>query len=213
MANDRQEQMRRLYASHGDNAGVYMKSLEAMDTILKEADRDVPKLPEKLFKGVLLPALTYKGDDEKEQGKGVDYWLRIAGNSYRPIDVVDDKDQNKVLFRVPPLNRRVGTEILRRRRHQSVFQILTDAENRSKITPQQGARHIQENLINQVQHVPLALEDIKAWNDILLRYNYSPLVDPSLLTQVKSGVKNEDSGSDGNTASGDSLFDEEYQEL
>lgn len=88
----------------------YQKSLDkglrsfqaAADEINLMSAKRIRKVPEHYFKANLLPlvrAWIVKDDNNPPE---IGFWLNVADGLNNHIEIVDDKDQEKVLFLVPP---------------------------------------------------------------------------------------------------------------
>lgn len=173
------------------------RSLDGMDQLARATEQDVAVITEAQFVKQLLPVLARRGGDQD-----LSVWQDIAGHAMRPIEVVDNQSR-EVLFRVPPLLRPLKMEFTGRGRN-STYEILRTAEHKSKVVPSLGDEHIRSNLTSSVNREPADIDNIVAWNEILIRYGYEPLVNTPT-SQEKEEVKEQVDLAEG--------FSGEYDEL
>lgn len=131
---------------------------------------DAAQLPEPVFVEHILPILTNRSGNQN-----FIKWQLIAGHVMRPIDVFDPAT-GQVLFRVPPILRTVSDAITKKGIRMSIPEIVSIAEKKSAIIPALGDKYIQTHLTNRIEKVPVYVDDVIAWNAILLRYNKEPIL-------------------------------------
>lgn len=144
----------------------YPEEIEAMDMIINSAKEDIPNVPEDIFVEHILPQLA-----RRDGNVDLSFWSAIAGNVYRPINVVKD---GTVLFTVPPPLRQYGsfTNLSVR---ESVPERLEMARLKTQVHPQLGETYYDQEF-SKLAHVPPPnRDDVAAWDKILIRYGYPPL--------------------------------------
>lgn len=137
------------------------KVTEAMQELRQMLEEDVPRIPESVFVNRLLPILT-----NTQEKQDLTVWLELAGNFQRPIDVVKGPE---VLFRVPPLFRRLAAPRVQNSRN-SVFEMVATAKQKSDQIPQLGERYLANRLADKVPKATFEKTDLDQWNAILARY-------------------------------------------
>lgn len=176
-------------------ADAFRDSLRGMDALAELMKNDVPKLPESLFVSKLLPILT-----NTEGHQDITVWHEIAGTTLRPIDVVDDRTK-EVLFRVPAMARQIEAKVTGRGKH-SAFHVLTVAKQKHEVLPALGDQHIRSTLVQAVTESPPEMDQVRQWNDILVRYGHPPVLDVPKTPEKESAVEESDT-----------LFSGDYDEL
>ena len=144
-------------------------ALEGMALLQKVTEDDVARIPEDLFREYLMPVLANRSGNQS-----LVRWQQLAGHVMRGIEVCDTQT-GEPLFRVPPILRSINEEFTGKG-SRSAYEIIRTAENKRRIVPSLGDRHIQTHLVDQVRHVRIDSESVKAWNEILKRYGYPPLL-------------------------------------
>lgn len=160
----------------------YPEETEAMDSLIKAAKEDVPNVPEDIFKEHILPQLT-----RRDGNVDLTFWLEIAGNAYRPLNVVSDSGE--FLFQVPSLIRQYDpfTNLSPR---ESVPERLEVARLKTQVHPQLGEVYYDQEFGKLAQVPPPTPKDVSAWDAILVRYGYPPLTtSPEEIVQVQEKEK------------------------
>lgn len=138
------------------------KEREALDQIAQFAD-EVPRIEESLFVARYLPILA-----SRTPNTDLTPWLQVVGNPYRSCDVFKD---GQVLFRVPPIFRRIPTK-LHRSGMESVLEIVETSKLHAAQHPRVGQHYLEQHLKSSIDSVDPEDEPMKQWNDILARYGY-----------------------------------------
>lgn len=151
----------------------------AHDTLAEIGEQDVATVPERNFVAVFLPI--FAGEPPTPyKAKLFPHWVNIAGNPYRPVDVVDTK--GKVLFRVPPLFDRMAigpSTQMKRGQHSSISHVVASAGQFAAMSPAMGEQYLSKELTKRalLMKVPQSvLQDLETWNAIFARYGRPPLV-------------------------------------
>lgn len=160
------------------------ETLEAMQNIIDHNRNDVARLPEALFVNHILPVLT---DHSGEADLTV--WLDVAGNGFRPIDVYNPGN-GEVLFRVPALYVDQPIPTGAHNKNQ-ISRIVEEANRRSIQHPAIGQTFLKMHLANQPVERRVDLKNVRAWNAILKRYGYSPVVELPDETVTNSGPQSQ----------------------
>lgn len=143
--------------------GIMESSLSGMDTLIQGAREDAASISESVFKRKILPVLT------NWQGKqNLYHWHDIAGHALRPIDVYDDNTR-EFLFRVPPILRTFSA-VKKRENTPSTFEVMKQAEQKRRVIPAAGDKHLTEQMAQSTVLVKKSGDDIQQWNNILKRY-------------------------------------------
>ena len=139
------------------------KVLQAFDTILSDAEKDVARLSEPDFRTHLLPVLA-----SEHENTSFEIWLEIAGEYRRPIDVFDPKT-GEVLFRVPAL---VGDVIMVENEspENSAFEVAMNASRKAQVVPKAGNEYLRREMSRFLQPTGNPTEAQRIWNDIFARY-------------------------------------------
>jgi hypothetical protein len=142
------------------------------------AAEDIPTIQERIFVQVFLPI--FAGDEVNQyKAKIYPHWINVAGNPYRPVNVVDT--QGKVLFTVPALlDRRAISPSTQTERGttSSISHVVASASQYSAMSPIAGANYLSKELTRRalIMKVPTqVLTDLKTWNEIFVRYGRPPL--------------------------------------
>lgn len=144
-------------------------TLAAMQQLIEDGRNDVARLPENLFVQNLLPVLT-----DRSGKVDIGVWLDIAGNGFRPIDVI--APNGEVMFRVPPLMTPIPTQVKRDSRHS--LALLVEETNRRRLQhPAIGETFLRAQLAQRGVEQVLPIEQIRQWNTILVRYGHPPVID------------------------------------
>lgn len=145
------------------------KSLDGMSFLDQLTQESAAQIPEPIFVEHILPVLA-----NREGNQSLAKWQQVAGHAMRAIEVTDAKT-NEVLFRVPPLLRSINEEFTGKGA-RSAFEIIRTAEQKRRVMPAMGDAHLRANLTNRVRHIPAPVKDVVAWNEILKRYGYDPIL-------------------------------------
>ena len=157
-------------AINPENQIFVKKALQAIDVLEQITVEDAARVPEPIFKEHILPMLV-----DRRKAHDLTFWQQIAGNVFRPLDIVDPKN-NSVLFRCPSVLRMINVRITKGGR-DSVYEIVKTSDQKSKIIPALGDKHINEALTHRFYHHPVNIDDILNWNKILTHYGYPPFID------------------------------------
>lgn len=178
------------------NDGLRMndREREALETISQLAVEDVPRVQESLFVARYLPILA-----STTPNTDLTPWLEVVGNPYRSADVMNG---DRVLFRVPPLFRRMPTKIHHSGR-ESVSEIVETSKLHAAQHPRAGEIFLDKHLSSNITSMGLAHDDLKDWDAVLVRYGY-----PSMFGGSKSDVANP-----GAQPEAKDIFDDGFEEL
>lgn len=143
------------------------EQMEAMKQILAFNDLNIPRIPEQMFVEHLLPVLT--NASEKQD---LSWWMKIAGSLQTPLDIVDTQD--RVLFRVPPLQRRTHLPMDDIPR-QTIFEAVHTAKLKNDYIPGHGDRYLTNVLTGRLTMTEFSAQDLADWNAIRVRYGYPPV--------------------------------------
>ncbi len=159
--------------------GQLNQQMELTQSALADiAEKDVNRIPERNFVHVFLPV--FAGDEVNPYGAQLyPHWVNVAGNPYRPVDVVGPKGE--VLFRVPPLldRRRVATSTQNGHGpRSSISHMVASANQYAAMSPAMSEQYLsreftQRAILMKVPHN--VLEDLEAWNAIFVRYGRPPI--------------------------------------
>lgn len=147
---------------------VLERSEEAMDVLDSLTKNNNAVITESIFKDKLLPTLVNRSGTQR-----LDAWQDIAGHTMRAIDVIDNQT-GELLFTVPAILRSYEGPTLDLN-GASVSEIITVANQKYKVIPNLGTRHIDEYLTKRVKEIPANLQDVMTWSNILVRYGHEPL--------------------------------------
>lgn len=182
--------------------GQLTAKLEMVREQLEETGAaDVATLQERIFVHVFLPV--FAGDEVNQyKAKIYPHWINVAGNPYRPVDVVDLR--GNVLFRVPPLldrtRLRTSTQAGERAPRSSMSHVVASANQYAAMSPVLGERYLNKQFTERalLMKVPANVaHDIEIWNEIFKRYGRPPLVElkeSGAGPTDKSGQKPADNG-------------------
>jgi hypothetical protein len=156
-------------------------ALESMEFLQEITNDDLARVPEDIFVDYLLPVLTNRTGNQS-----LARWQQVAGHVMRGIEVCDTQS-GEPLFRVPALLRSINGDFTGTG-SRSVYEIIRTAENKRRMIPALGDRHIQKHLVENVRHAAPNAKEVIAWNEILKRYGYPPILSidttpPSLETE------------------------------
>lgn len=148
--------------------GQVSAGFEAMDFLDALTENSNAMIPEPTFKEHLLPVLV-------KRGVGVDLskWQEYAGHVMRAINVYEPKT-GEVLFTVPPLLKSYEGESFNLE-GESIREILITARLHHDNLPNMGLRYLDAKLTQRLNKNTPNSNDVKAWNDILIRYGYEPI--------------------------------------
>lgn len=164
------------------------ETLQAMQNIIEHSRNDVARLPEHLFVNHILPVLT-----DRSGHADLTVWLDVAGNGFRPIDVYSPGN-GEVLFRVPALYVDQPLPTGAHNRSQ-VSRIVEEANRRAVQHPAIGQTFLKIHLGNQPVERHVDIEHVRAWNNILKRYGYQPVIELADETQPAENTANAPSAS------------------
>ena len=149
------------------------------EQLAQTSESDVAKLPERIFVNVFLPL--FAGDEKLlYEAKIYPHWINVAGNPYRPVDVIDVR--GNVLFRVPPVLDRTrvstSTQTQKEGPRGSISHMVASAQQYAGMSPVLGERYLSKQfteraLLMKVPHS--VLQDLETWNAIFERYGRPPL--------------------------------------
>ena len=188
MANENRTGVNRLEDFAPNLRPVLEEALEGMEFFEQLTRNDAARVPEPIFVEHLLPVLT-----NRETRQDLTIWKEVAGNVMRPLDIIDPQS-GEVLFRVPPILRQIHHDF-RGKGRNSVFEIIRTAEQKRLVLPALGTAHLRQHLVDRIGYVPAEAEDVIAWNEILKRYGYPPLLKTE--TQALEDSKGSDNGRKG----------------
>lgn len=142
----------------------------------------IVKMQEQEFVSRYLPALANVGSKVDIQP-----WMTAAGSALLPVDIYDGA---KFLYRVPPLNHTIQTKGTRTTINESIDEIAKTATLKTRQHAQLGRAYLVNELTPRVGAVleRSLIDDLKAWNAILARYNY-PTILPDIAPPEEGGVK------------------------
>ncbi|MNU19675.1 hypothetical protein D3C71_79080 [compost metagenome] len=182
--------------------GQLTAKLEMVREQLEETGAaDVAQLQERIFVQVFLPV--FAGDEvNMYKAKISPHWINVAGNPYRPVDIVDVR--GNVLFRVPPLldrtRLRTSTQAGERAPRSSMSHVVASAQQYAAMSPVLGQRYLSAQFTERalLMKVPANVaQDIEIWNEIFKRYGRPPLVEmkeSASSSGAKPGEKPADNG-------------------
>ena len=159
------------------------KSLEGMDFLDQLTQDNEAKVPEPIFVEHILPILANRSGNQS-----LVRWQQVAGHVMRPILVIDPQN-GEPLFRVPAILRSINEEFTGYG-SRSAFEIVRTAEQKRKVMPAMGDAHLRANLVDRVRHIPASAKDVVAWNEILKRYGYEPIL--KIKTSAETNEEPED---------------------
>lgn len=143
------------------------KTREALEQLSQLAQEDVPKIDEFTFGESILPGVIgANGTTDYEP------WIAVAGNIFRPIDVVDAG--GNILFRAPAPMRSPTTQVPRHTA-ESLGEIVQTANQKTAVHPVMGARFLQTALSSLVPKPTVEASVVQQWNRVL-RYYKQPLL-------------------------------------
>jgi len=148
---------------------IMENSLEAMELLNQEVEKDAARIPEDVFVDYLLPVLTNRSGKQS-----LVRWQQVAGHVMRPLDVFDLRTK-EVLFRVPPILRRINLSFTNGNAIP-IRRLMETAEQKSRVIPALGDKYIQTQLVEKMGHVSASASVVIAWNAILKRYGYPPVI-------------------------------------
>lgn len=167
---------------------------------LAEAQRREPlsTLEEDIFVHVFLPF--FCGEDNTYK-VGLGNWETVAsggtpgpGGLYKEVIIVDK--ENKELFRVPPIYDRSAIKPFKLSDTIALQSLLERTEAYAMIKPQLGIDHLSRVFSNLLSKMKIAdnnaLDYLKRWNDIFIRYQKTPLfVEKNSVHQSSEGTSTE----------------------
>lgn len=139
----------------------------AMDILTKPENRQVQ---ENIFVRHFLPLFAGKFPPGTEIP--IARWLDIAGHPHAAVDVYRGTEY---LYTVPPMLVDAKLRELKGR-DQSMFQIITTAQQKYNVMPRLGEEHMRYWLTDRVEQNQIDIEQIQQWNSIFTRYGYEPIV-------------------------------------
>jgi len=165
---------------------IMANSLDAMAVLTKEIEADAAKIPEDIFVDYLLPVLTNRSGNQS-----LARWQLVAGHVMRPLDVYDVRTK-EILFRVPAILRSINSSF--GNAPKSVARIMDTVEQKRRVIPALGDKYIQTQLVEKMQHVDVNASEVIAWNEILKRYGYPPIlnIDTTPLVEEQIAAANDD---------------------
>ena len=146
----------------------------------KANDALIAKLQESAFVKLYLPLLA-----STEGGVDLRPWLSVSGNALLPVNVYRG---DEFLFQVPPLMNTIPTKAKRTTYADTVAEISETAVLKSRQHHRLGNAYLQAALTPKVTVDPVNLSALKAWNDILVRYDYPPLLGDIIPSETDGGV-------------------------
>lgn len=157
------------------------ETLSAMDQLSDLTQQVNASMSEYEFKTKFLPLLINKEDGDKS----MEFWWNRIGNPMIGIDILGPNKE--VLFKAPPLMRTHANSSIDSGK-MSLSEIITTASKKSEIIPNMGNRYIKEHITNRIKPIE-EFNDLKAWNAILIRYGYNPIIDESELELPEESKK------------------------
>ena len=152
------------------------KALEDLTTIPND---QIPKIQERDFKEKWLPLLADTSGEVDLRP-----WIEnVAGHTFMFVDVYNG---GEFLFRVPPLQRTLPTSA-KRRRGNSIDEIVVTAEQKNLMSPRLGLQFMEQNLNRRVTARGPLMKDMRAWDEILKRYGYPPIFGEELTQGKQDG--------------------------
>ena len=170
------------------------KEINEIQALLKSQEQnDHARMPERVFRFVFLPL--FAGDqDWPYKGKAnLAMWINFAGNSFKPVDVIDT--QGNVLFTVPAISDRTGVSPVKNDpnvMNSRIRSVVKNAEMLSHVSPRDGQRYLADQLMRRTmiqQNIPTILSNVKIWNDIFKRYGRPPILELEENTQTPNDVE------------------------
>lgn len=96
-----------------------MDELKSDSEYLQSILNHIPYCTEATFKKVLLPLLRPEATMDDRNN-----WLKISGNGFLPVEVVDNKDHNKRLFIVPAIDHKPNVNEKAINMYETVHQLM-----------------------------------------------------------------------------------------
>lgn len=137
--------------------------------IVEDAQQEVARLPEDIFKKDFLPF--FSGEQTfLDRESTVALWIGIAGTPQSEVAIIDR--ENTELFRVPPIADTQHLNVLTRNKGESFSDIAAISALYSNNIPVQGERYLAESIDNKLGTLvgDTALSNKQRWDDILVRY-------------------------------------------
>lgn len=138
-----------------------------VDAFRMLAEPSVPVIEEYVFVKKYLPLFV---DNDKEVP--VSLWLEVARHPYNPVDVVSN---GQVIYRVPPLCKRVNINAINNPR-DSVYEMISTYKMKSDVHPTLGDKFLEQKTNELIRKETLDTSTLKQWNVIFARYNL-PLIE------------------------------------
>lgn len=152
------------------------ESLESMDLLLTQINKDKAVISEDVFKRKLLPVLLKDGDGT------LGVWQDIAGIVTRPILVVNNA--REILFEIPPPLRNVD-ETMDVKVEGGVNAVIQRANLMGRSIPKMGQREIEERLGSKVPNVKVNQSVLDTWFKILESYRTKGKLDATSIDLPK----------------------------
>lgn len=151
-----------------------LESMSEINSIAEDIQQanedDVPRLKESVFREVFLPF--FAGDADRKYKAVAADWLRIAGTSRRPVDIVSDTS-NDVLFRVPGFLDSEYINTTRRDDLPSLVHVAMTFQQLTDVSPPQGQQYLNAQMARR-QMVEVKPEVVAkyfaTWDAIFKRY-------------------------------------------
>lgn len=145
------------------------------------SDELTARMKEDAFVRVFLPFFLGKPKEELTYKVGMSNWASFAGNVYRKVHIVSDKNENEILFTVPPLmDMRAVTPRNPARGKDTLFDAVTTSQQlmrNGRIV--EAKQYIQRMMAKHSQSMSAAvdvMEYVRTWNMIFTRYGHPPLL-------------------------------------
>ena len=162
---------------------------------LKEVEStDRARLSEYIFKNVFIPM--FAGDKDLMYQVTIENWIKVAGNPYKSVDIVDNN--NKVLFTVPPpFNRDAINPVSND--DVPLAHVVKSAQQYANIAPAQGLHYLNAELTKRALVMKTAthvMNNLEAWNAIFARYGREPILRLNETEAVNPAQPGNNKGSD-----------------
>lgn len=145
-----------------------------IDKINADLVDPIARLPEEIFVQIFLPIFCgEKPVDAPESVEMLNNWYGIAGNPYRPVDIVDGRS-GEVLFQVPAiLNNKAIDPVKGSSGTKSFRQVIASAQQLGNVSPQMSKNYLDKQLMERdlvsVENSGIE-EATKQWIEIFKRY-------------------------------------------
>lgn len=146
---------------------------KTINDINAQIEDKIAQLPEGVFVNYFLPIFCGEVPADTPQSiELINTWYGIAGNPYRPVDVINEKKE--VIFQVPALMNNKAVDPVRGSRTGLSFkQILAGSQQLGQVSPEMSKNYLEKNLINRDLlnvDTPEFREASQKWTEIFKRY-------------------------------------------